>query len=34
MKNFINTLYEILIDWAAIIAEYRQSPAGRYHYWK
>ena len=34
MKNFFNTLYDGLINWAEMIHEYRQSPASKYNYWK
>jgi hypothetical protein len=34
MKHIISTIYEGLINWSTIIAEYRQSPASKYHYWK
>ena len=34
MKNFINTLYDGLINWAEMIHEYRQGPASKYNYWK
>lgn len=32
MKTIINTIYEGLINWAMIIAEYRQSQASKYYY--
>ena len=32
--KIITTVYEGLIAWAEMIHEYRQSSAGRYHYWK
>lgn len=32
MKNIINTIYQGLIDWAVIIAEYRNSNASKYYY--
>lgn len=32
MKQVIYTIYEGLIDWAMIIAEYRQSQATKYYY--
>ena len=32
MKNFINTIYEGLIRWSVIIAEYRKSSASRHYY--
>lgn len=34
MKNIIYTIYQGLMTWAEVIAEYRQSPASKYHYWK
>jgi hypothetical protein len=34
MKTIITTIYEGLITWAEMIHEYRQSSAGKYHYWK
>jgi len=34
MKNFLNSLYEGLIAWSEMIHAYRQSSAGKYHYWK
>jgi hypothetical protein len=34
MKNVLNTIYQGLIDWAEMIHQYRQSSAGKYHYWK
>jgi hypothetical protein len=32
MKKIITTLYEALIDWSTMLAEYRQSKASKYHY--
>jgi hypothetical protein len=32
MKKIINALYEALLDWSTILAEYRQSKASKYHY--
>jgi hypothetical protein len=31
MKKIINTLYDGLISWAEIIAEYRQSQSRKYY---
>lgn len=31
MKNFINTMYNSLIDWAEIIHKYRQSQSRKYY---
>ena len=32
MKKIINTIYEGLINWAMVIAEYRQSQASKHYY--
>lgn len=32
MKKIIDTIYEGLINWAMIIAEYRQSSASKHYY--
>jgi hypothetical protein len=32
MKKIINTIYEGLISWAEVIAEYRQSQSSRHYY--
>ena len=32
MKNFINTIYNGLIAWAEVIAEYRKSSASRHYF--
>ena len=32
MKKIINTLYDSLIRWAEVIAEYRNSNASRHFY--
>jgi hypothetical protein len=31
MKNFINKLYEGLVSWAEVIAEYRRSQASKHY---
>lgn len=32
MKNVLYTIYDSLIEWAKIIAEYRQSSASKHYY--
>jgi len=32
MKNLFKTIYEVMIDWASVIAEYRKNNASRHYY--